>query len=504
VVNCKLEGAAGDAIAIAPASDTDPREEVSDIAISWCHLLDSGRSGVSNQRLGKRLAIVHNRFVGTKDQDIDFEPTGDLPGSGPSGYLILGNTMVRRSPSVSVTLSGITPEAPSRQNTFAYNQIYGGQLGLHDAQDLSIIGNYIEAGPKQSGTVVRVGGAVERLLFFDNMVVRPRTTAPGTLINVSSEPTEYAFAAATDVDAATDTLTRQGHRLQTGVGPLRATLRNGVPGSLPTGLTVDVDYWAIRVGADTFKLASSPQAAAAQQAVDLQDTGSGTFLLTRHGFPHGVSIRGNRLSTYARLPEGEALVNFTNASAASFRNNELTSFAGTRLGTAVRFESRPQVRKGVVTGWEVVGNHVRGDAAETPDFDEPGIGTFGIAVSMVAGRDTVRDVRVSDNTFAGCETQVRLQAEAPGAFTTSPAVSGNLGVGTPLALQGLPAVLVGGNLQSADGTAAGPAPAGARYCGPGEPAFDAPIGSLYSRSDGASGSLLYVNVDGLSTWTPIA
>jgi hypothetical protein len=33
--------------------------------------------------------------VGTNDQDINFEPTGDLRDSGPSGYLILGNTMVR-------------------------------------------------------------------------------------------------------------------------------------------------------------------------------------------------------------------------------------------------------------------------------------------------------------------------------------------------------------------------------------------------------------------------
>ena len=149
IVNCRLEHAAGDGVAIVPRASTEPREEVADITIVGCHLLDNGRSGVSNQRLGRRISILHNHFAGNQDQDIDFEPTGDLPGSGPSGYLILGNTMVRRGTSVSVTLSGTSPESPSRQNTFAHNQIYGGRLGLHDANDTFIIDNYIEGGSEQ-------------------------------------------------------------------------------------------------------------------------------------------------------------------------------------------------------------------------------------------------------------------------------------------------------------------------------------------------------------------
>lgn len=499
VVNCKLEGAAGDAVAIAPASSTDPREEVSDITISGCHMLDNGRSGVSNQRLGKRISILHNRFVGTEDQDIDFEPSGDLADSGPSGYLILGNTMVRSGVGVSVTLSGTTPESPSRRNTFAHNQILGGRLGLHDAQDLSIFGNYIEAGD-QPGAVIRIGGAVERLLFSGNTVIRPATAAPGTLMNVSSEPTVYVLAAETDVDVASNTLRREAHLLQTGVGPLRAAPRPGAANVLPTGIAAGVDYWAIRVDRDTFQLAASRQDAEDVQAVDVQDAGSGDFQLTRHGFPDTVSIHANRLSTFVPASEGEALMTFANASSVSFRDNQIASFAGAKIDVALKFESRSGVRKRAVAGWAVVGNRFVGDAQQPDDLDDPGPGTFGVAVSMAVGTDTVSDVRVSENTFAGCEKQVQLRAEGPGGFRPSPAVTGNLGDGAPFTLQGVPAVLVGGNLQSTDA----PAPAGARYSGPGAPGFAAPIGSLYSRTDGTPGSLLYINGDGVSAWTAIA
>jgi hypothetical protein len=511
IVNCTLARAPGDAVAIVPGSSNDPIEAVSDITITRCRLLDNGRSGVSNQRLAKQISILHNYFAGNSDQDIDFEPSGDLPGSGPSGYLILGNTMVRsgHGSGVSVTLSGISPESPSRQNTFAYNQIYGGRLGLHDAQDTSIVGNYIEGGPGQSGTMVRMGGAVERLVFAGNILVRPRNASPGTLLNVSSEPTTWAFTATEDVDVATDTLRRNGHGLQTGVGPLRGSTPEDVANALPTGLVAGVDYWAIRIDRDHFQLAVGHQEAQAGQAIDLQDAGSATFQLTRTAFPRSVSIQGNRLSTEVPLPVGEALATFTNASAVSFRDNELASFAGADLDVAVRFNRTP-VRKRTLVGWEVVGNRFRGDAHLPPEFDEAGVGSFGVAISMAAGQDTVRDVRVSENTFAGCGTQVRLSADSPAAFATIPVVMGNIGVGTALVVESqttIPAVLVGGNQQSADGIggAVAPlAPAGAWYCGANDPTFVAPIGSLFSRTDGVPGQLLFINTDGLSAWTAIA
>jgi hypothetical protein len=505
VVDCTLRQAVSDGVAIVPESSTDPQDQVSDITISGCHFLGNRRSGVSNQRLAKRVSILHNRFEGTTDQDIDFEPSGGLPDAGPSGYLIMGNTMVRRAPSaVSVTLSGITPEARSRVNTFAYNQILGGRLGVHDAQDLAIIGNYIEAGRNVSGALVVLSGAIERVLFAENIVVRPVSAPIGTLMNVTSEATDYPFPTddpdETGVDVATDTLLRKGHRLQTGAGPLRASVDAG--GALPGGLVEGDDYWAIRVDDAHFRLATTPEKAALEQAVNLTTTGTPTYHLIRRGFPRTVNISRNRFSTFRRLPGGESLITISNASTVSFRDNDVASYAGATLPIALKFESMHGVHKRQVAGWDVVGNRFRGTAKLPPRVEDPPIGTFDTCVSMSASHDTVGNVRVAENTFSGCRTQVRLHAEPAneffpaGAFVRAPHVTGNIGDGTFVAFEGVPAVLVGGNLGRT-------APSGARFCGPGKPSFAAPIGSLYSRTGAGGLPRLWINTDGASQWKPI-
>jgi hypothetical protein len=129
------------------------------------------------------------------------------------------------------------------------------------------------------------------------------------------------------------------------------------------------------------------------------------------------------------------------------------------LPIAVKFESKADVRKRPVFSWDVVGNRFRGNAKLPPDFDEPPTGTFGICVSMSAGRDTVGDVRAAGNTFSGCQTQVKLHAEGSGDFVRAACVTDNIGEGTPVVLEGVDAVLVGGNLQSA-GNGVGTTPAG--------------------------------------------
>jgi hypothetical protein len=504
VIDCVLRQSLSDGVAVVPAPSTDPLDEVSDITISGCHFLGNRRSGVSNQRLGKRVSIVHNRFEGTSDQDIDFEPSGGLPDAGPSGYLILGNTMVRRAPSaVSVTLSGISPESRSRVNTFAYNQIIGGRLGVHHAQDLAIVGNYIEIGPGAGvgGTVVRLGGAIERLLFADNSVVRPENADMGTLMNLTSDPTDYALPAGDPqvIDVATDTFTREAHLLQTGVGPLRASVTTG--GTMPGGLLAGRDYWAIQVDPDQFQLALSPQEAEGLHAVDITSLGSNTLHLLRHGFPNTVTISRNRFCTFRPLPKGNSLITITNASAVSFRDNDVASYTGATLPIALKLESSHLVHKRQVAGWDVVGNRFRGNAQQPPRFEDPPTGHFDICVSMSASHDTVGNVRVAENTFSGCRTHLLLHADAAtdtlpaGTFVRAPHVTGNIGDGT-LKLEGVPAVLVGGNLARGE-------PAGARFCGPGKPEFAAPVGSLYSRTGAGALARLWINTDGANQWKPI-
>lgn len=72
-------------------------------------------------------------------------------------------------------------------------------------------------------------------------------------------------------EADDDTLTAVAHGLITGDGPFRVS----TAGSLPTGLLAATDYWVIRMGADTFKLATSLENALARTAIPLTTDGAG-------------------------------------------------------------------------------------------------------------------------------------------------------------------------------------------------------------------------------------
>lgn len=501
IIDCTLRKAVSDGVAIAPESSADPLDEFSDIMISGCHFLGNRRSGISNQRLATRVSILHNRFEGTKNADIDMEPSGDLANAGPSGYLILENTMVRTGLSESVSLSGISPDSRSRVNTFAYNQILGGRLGVIDAQDLAIIGNYIEIGPDVAGTVVRMSGAIERVLFADNSVVRPEDAKSGTLLNLGSRRIDLALAADDPlvIDLAANTFTRAGHELQTGTGPIRVSALES--GTLPGGLDENDDYWAIKVDKEKFQLDRNAPSAFAPVPVDITSLGTRKLQLTRLGFPRTVNISRNRFSTFQQSSAGQALITITNASTVSFTDNDVASYVEGEVRVALKFESLDTAYKRQVAGWDVVGNRFRGDAKLPPRFRDRDIGTFGTCVGLAAGRDTVGNVRVAENTFSGCRTQVLLHAEnksddgllPPGAFVRAPHVTGNIGEGG-LVLEGVPAILVSGNL--AEG-----APGGAHFCGPGEPGFAAPVSSLYSRTDEEPDlARLWINTDGDTDW----
>lgn len=78
---------------------------------------------------------------------------------------------------------------------------------------------------------------------------------------------DFTFTAAT-----TDIVTATAHGLETGDGPLFGTSS----GTLPAGLTLATGYYAIKIDANTFYVATSRQNALAGTRVDITGTGSGT------------------------------------------------------------------------------------------------------------------------------------------------------------------------------------------------------------------------------------
>lgn len=80
----------------------------------------------------------------------------------------------------------------------------------------------------------------------------------------------------TTVTNATDTFTKVGHGLTTGVGP--GCLRLGVNSVIPAGAAELTDYWPIVVDADNFKLANSQANALANVPINITSDGSGVIL----------------------------------------------------------------------------------------------------------------------------------------------------------------------------------------------------------------------------------
>ncbi len=81
----------------------------------------------------------------------------------------------------------------------------------------------------------------------------------------------FADMAITTVTNGSDTMTKVGHGLITGDGPLRLTTSGG----LPAGLLVATDYWMIRITDDTFKIAASLALALAGTPIDITTDGTG-------------------------------------------------------------------------------------------------------------------------------------------------------------------------------------------------------------------------------------
>ena len=200
----------------------------------------------------------------------------------------------------------------------------------------------------------------------------------------------------------------------------------------------------------------------------------------------------------------DGVVVFRNAQECSFRNNELYSYAGTTIRNAANFHT-PVAARVTVKGWDIAGNRIRGDART----DGSGTFTHGLIFKPVAVG--VEDIRVSDNTFKGCATQIFFAkgASDAGSYGNVPIVIGNNGDGIPYDIQivddapVIAAILIGGNdgALATTGTFSGSA---AVYCGSGEPSISAGKGSIYMRTDEGAGRLLFVNIDGASSWQPFA
>lgn len=152
-----------------------------------------------------------------------------------------------------------------------------------------------------------------------NAIMYGATQQPVTYASVTVEAAlvvaDFVFTAV----ATTDVLSKVAHTLRTGDGPFRVS---NAGGALPAGLAAATDYWAIKIDADTFYLASSranalgnvrinittngtgvqtlADVAGTKRVADPADAGTNAIAFVAHGFKTGDGPI--TLSTIAGLP----------------------------------------------------------------------------------------------------------------------------------------------------------------------------------------------------------
>ena len=88
----------------------------------------------------------------------------------------------------------------------------------------------------------------------------------------------------TDFDATADVITEVDHGFETGTKAQWTT-----DDTLPTGLSLATDYFVIRIGEDSYQVASSLANALAGTAVNFTDQGAGNHTLTPVAIAGGVT-----------------------------------------------------------------------------------------------------------------------------------------------------------------------------------------------------------------------
>lgn len=125
----------------------------------------------------------------------------------------------------------------------------------------------------------------------------------------------------TDVNTTNNTITEAGHGFVTGEGPFFFTTSSALPG----GITAGTKYWAIRVDADTFKIATSRSLAIAGTAVDITTQGTGTQTCDRGKYivvPAEVTrMRFSAAITSNSDLSGQLIISF-------YKNNSVTDWVG--------------------------------------------------------------------------------------------------------------------------------------------------------------------------------
>lgn len=491
IERCWFTDMDGDGIAmLAGSAPFGAGEDVAGITVRDCSFLDCGRSGISNQRGVELMRVQNCHFEGTQDQDIDFEPSGQ---GGPRRYIVEGCHFIHPGSAVAHTLTGCSGSDPSMHNVVRNNYYIGGIIGGQHVSQLLFEGNFVASGAGTGAeTVFKLKGTCDGVTIRNNWLIRSATSGAGKVIDIGSNDSGTQMS---DANTSLDWVQVTGHGLTTGDGPFRAY----TTGTLPGGLFVATDYYAVFYDSNRIQFATSYADAVAETpiVVDITSVGS-TANIPRENtidqlvfYPRSVRIENNHIYTYTNDDADNAIVMVLNGVNCTFKDNDVRNYSGQTIAIGAKFLTNAAMIA-AVSGWDISDNSFEGSA----DTLAAGVITYGVSVSPVG--KAVSNIAINDNTFAGCNNQIRFNIGAAGSYSGYPMCVGNKGTGTAFAdIVNVGTIIIGGNpsSQMIFRTTATP-----------EGSVAAPVGSLALNTAGGAGTVLYIKESGTGNtgWVTVA
>lgn len=218
---------------------------------------------------GGTVSVTSAKLFAGHLHSLTFAPLTVTGVAAVAGSLDLSTKTTHCNAVVAAALAGASPTVPGDGITIAFVQSAGAPSAGALTQSGSAWTFTFKGGVT---TDANFEAAVAATTGADALVVK----TPGTGANVL-QTTVDEFSATALAGAADAYLVHVSHGLLTGDGPFQLT---DVGGTLPPELSTGVDYWAVKVTADHFGVATSLQNALAGVVVEFSTTGSGTISAT--------------------------------------------------------------------------------------------------------------------------------------------------------------------------------------------------------------------------------
>lgn len=247
-----------------PCSGSDCPDGIADCLTHTQALVDQINTHVELQKFGVRAQLVNTPYTATTTNMTKWEL--EVCDNGDSVAL----QAVQAQAAEGVTVTRLRREGSTSVYGFCASDDADDPADF--AQSGSVLVSICSVCP--TGSTLTGGSDV----YYVTRAITPSTDLSTTgaqqtyadTIGTAYEAASLATIPTTDVNTGTDTITETAHKFVTGQ---KVTYSNG-GGTSITGLTTATDYYVIKTGANTFKVATTYANAVAGTAIDLSGTGN--------------------------------------------------------------------------------------------------------------------------------------------------------------------------------------------------------------------------------------